>query len=402
MKIFLLCLFIFSAKLATAKTDYIVKVSNPQNFILSKNYDEHLFGPYFGISKENLSASDKSDFEIIEENFDVSIAEDFRPVQWALNNLGNNEPRRGGGRIPIPGVVGADLNIMPVWEQGIFGSKKTIIAVIDTGVDYKHFDLKDNMLINLAEKNGKDGIDDDGNGFVDDIYGYNFSDNNSDPMDENKHGTHVSGIIGAAHNSNGVDGVMKNVSILAVKFMDKKGRGDIAGAIKAINYALVRGAKILNNSWGALKKSEILQEIIEQANQSGVIFVAAAGNSYANNDINPRYPANHESENLISVAAINPENRMTGFSCYGPRTVHVAAPGRNIISTVPKNKYMVLSGTSMSAPYVAGAIGLLLTKYPNLTPLQVREKLISTSTPVEHLNGRIQANGRINIAALLE
>ncbi len=221
-------------------------------------------------------------------------------------------------------------------------------------------------------------------------------------MDDNKHGTHVSGIIGASHNSFGINGVMNEVSILPVKFMDHKGRGDLAGAIKAINYAMLRGAKIINNSWGALKKSEILQEIIEKANERGVIFVAAAGNNYANNDTRPRYPANHESDNLISVAAINPENRLTGFSCYGPKTVHVSAPGRNIISTTPNNEYKVLSGTSMSAPYVTGAIGLLLSKYPNLTPLEVREKLISTSTPVEHLIGKIASEGRINIALLLE
>jgi subtilisin family serine protease len=385
-----------------AKSDYIVKVSNPNQFQASNHFSEHLFGPYFTISKEDLALTENSLFEIVEENFEITLNSDLTKWQWAFDNRGNNEPRRGGGRFPVPGVVGADLNIAGAWSRGIFGDKNIVIAVIDTGVDYSHPDLQENILINEKERNGLKGVDDDGNGFVDDIYGYNFSKNNSNPMDDNMHGTHVAGIIGASHNSFGIHGVMNEVSILPVKFMDKKGRGDLAGAIKAVNYALARGAKILNNSWGALKKSEILQEIIERSNEQGVIFVAAAGNNYANNDIYPRYPANHESDNLISVAAINPENRLTGFSCYGPRTVHVAAPGRNIISTTPKNEYKVLSGTSMAAPYVAGAIGLLLSKFPTLTPLEIREKLIRTSTPVEHLVGRISSEGRINISELLE
>ena len=385
-----------------AKTDYIVKVSNPTKFQTNSNFKEHLLGPFFKLSAKNLNETEDSQFLIIEENFEFSIKEDMTDWQWAMDNRGNNEPRRGGGRFPVPGVIGADLNITPAWERGITGSKEVVIAIIDTGVDYKHEDLKENILINEIEQNGTPGIDDDGNGFVDDIYGYNFSNSSSDPMDDNKHGTHVAGIIGAAHNQRGINGVMKHVSLLPVKFMDKKGRGDLAGAIKAVNYAIERGAKVLNNSWGALKKSEILQEIIERANEKGVIFVAAAGNNYANNDINPRYPANHKSDNLISVAAINPENRLTGFSCYGPKTVHVSAPGRNIISTTPKNNYKVLSGTSMAAPYVTGAIGLLLSREPHLTPLEIRERLIRTSTPVEHLIGKIASEGRINVSSFLE
>jgi subtilisin family serine protease len=385
-----------------AKSDYIVKVRNPLSFHLSQEFQDHLFGPYFSISKENLSFVESNEIEVIEENFLFSIENDLSKWQWAIENRGNNEPRRGGGRFPVPGVIGSDLNILPAWEQGIFGTKEIIIAVVDTGVDYNHPDLRKNILVNEIERKGRPGIDDDGNGFIDDIYGYNFSKNTSDPMDDNKHGTHVAGIIAASHNGFGINGVMKEASILPVKFMDYKGRGDLAGAIKAINYAMLRGAKILNNSWGALKKSEILQEIIENANDNGIIFVAAAGNNYANNDERPRYPANHISENLISVAAINAENRLAGFSCYGPKTVHVSAPGRNIVSTVPENKYAVLSGTSMAAPYVAGAIGLLLSKYPELTPLEVRQKLIDTSTPVDHLQGRINSDGRINIANLLD
>lgn len=400
MKYLIVLFFIINSSFATS--DYIIKVSNPLNFHLSQEFEEHLFGPYFSISKDNLSLIETTQIEIIEENFEFSIQNDLTKWQWAIKNLGNNEPRRGGGRFPVPGVAGSDLNITPVWEQGIFGTKDIIIAVIDTGVDYNHKDLKDNILINQSERDGISGVDDDGNGFVDDVYGYNFSKNNANPMDDNKHGTHVSGIIAAAHNEFGINGVMREASILPVKFMDKKGRGDLAGAIKAINYAMIRGAKVLNNSWGALKKSEILQEIIENANDKGVIFVAAAGNNYANNDESPRYPANHISKNLISVAAINAENRLAGFSCYGPKTVHVSAPGRNIISTIPKNKYAVLSGTSMAAPYVAGAIGLLLSKFPELTPLEVRQKLINTSTPVDHLQGRINSGGRINIENLLE
>ena len=339
--------------------------------------------------------------DVNHETFISNITSDpMSEIQWGLKNLGNNEPRRGGGRIPIPGVLGADINIENVWKDHP-GSKDIVIAVVDTGVDYKHEDLKGNMWKNTAELNGRRGVDDDGNGFVDDIYGYNFSKGNSNPMDDNKHGTHVSGIIGAEHNSVGVAGVVKNATIMAVKFMDRKGRGDLAKALQATKYAVENGAQVINNSWGSLGHSQILEDYMSAAAKKGVIFVAAAGNNYKNLDESPLYPAAFRIPNQITVAALNPENRMTGFSCYGRETVHLAAPGRNIISTAPKNKYLVLSGTSMSAPFVAGAIALYKAKHPTASVKEIKTKIIDSAVYVPHFSGKTYSEGRLDMENFL-
>ena len=405
MKIFILLLI---SKLVSA--DYLVMIKNENHpFMNALDSKEVILKKPFPtfIVKEKPAFISSNDF-IVEENQETYLLEkpllndEKYPLQWALDNRGNNEPRRGGGTIPIPGVVGSDIGIKEVWGN-LFFNKKIVVAVVDTGVDHRHIDLKNQMWINKLEASGNDGIDDDGNGFVDDINGVDLFNNDGDPMDDNMHGTHVSGIIGAEHNNVGIAGVNNNVSIMAVKYMDHKGRGNLAGAIKATKYAVENGARVVNNSWGMLKESKILREYLAFAGKEhGVIFVAAAGNNYKNLDISPLYPAAYRLDNQITVAALNPENRMTGFSCYGKETVHTSAPGRNIISTVPGNKYKVLSGTSMSAPYVAGAVSLLLSKNPSLTPLEVKEKVINTSVYVDHFKGRTVSEGRLNIRNLLE
>ncbi|MAE57712.1 MAG: hypothetical protein CME69_02465 [Halobacteriovorax sp.] len=405
MKIFILLLI---SKLVSA--DYLVMVKNENHPFMNAldSKEAILEKPYpTFIVKEKPAFKSSNDF-IVEENQETYLLEkpllndEKYPLQWALDNRGNNEPRRGGGTIPIPGVVGSDIGIKEVWGSLNF-NKKIVVAVVDTGVDHLHVDLKNQMWINKLEASGSDGIDDDGNGFVDDINGVDLFNNDGDPMDDNMHGTHVSGIIGAEHNNVGIAGVNNNVSIMAVKYMDHKGRGNLAGAIKATKYAVENGARVVNNSWGMLKESKILREYLAFAGKEhGVIFVAAAGNNYKNLDISPLYPAAYRLDNQITVAALNPENRMTGFSCYGKETVHTSAPGRNIISTVPGNDYKVLSGTSMSAPYVAGAVSLLLSKNPSLTPLEIKEKVINTSVYVDHFKGRTVSEGRLNIRNLLE
>lgn len=356
--------------------------------------------PTYKIDSQNKISLHESDELIIDDNFEIELFNKKDPlfeVQWGLQNLGNNEPRRGGGRIPIPGVVGTDINILDIWSENP-GKKDIVVAVVDTGVDYNHEDLKENMWKNLKELNGKAGVDDDGNGFVDDIFGYNFSNNSSNPMDDNMHGTHVSGIIGASHNSLGVAGVLKNTSIMAVKFMDHKGRGNLEKALKATKYAVENGAQVVNNSWGSLGHSEILETYMAEAGKDkGVVFVAAAGNNYKNLDKSPLYPAAFKIDNQITVAALSPENRMTGFSCYGPKTVHIAAPGRNIISTAPNNEYLVLSGTSMSAPYVTAAVALFKAKNPNVKPVEIRKHMIDSAVHIPHFSGKITSEGRLDM-----
>ncbi|MCB0420211.1 MAG: S8 family serine peptidase [Bdellovibrionales bacterium] len=317
-------------------------------------------------------------------------------VSWGLKNLGNNEPRRRGGLFPVPGVPGSDSNIFPAWQL-TKGDPQIKIAIIDTGVDYTHPDLAENIWINPAEAFGVSGVDDDGNGYIDDIHGYDFANHDGDPFDDNFHGTHVAGIIGARHNQVGLPGVMAHVSIIPIKFMDHEGRGNIAQAIEAVTYAIKVGAKIMNNSWGTLGRSQILYDLFQSTQSSQTLIVAAAGNSWLDNDSNPRYPSNFDLDNLISVAAYNAENRLTGFSCFGPKTVDLAAPGRNIISTVPDGRYEVLSGTSMSAPYVSAAIGLYRSRSPHSSYQKVKSDLLETATPVDHLKGKILTEGRLNI-----
>ncbi len=387
--------------------NYIVMVKNKNHpFLQTKTSKELILSsPFNTFLVERKPNFPNSESFIVEENQETFLFsnphDEFYEWQWALDNKGDNEPRRGGGRVPIPGVVASDIGIKDSWNQLSFDNE-IIVAVVDTGIDHSHEDLKNQMWINQKELNGIEGIDDDGNGFVDDLNGVDIFHGDSDPMDDNKHGTHVAGIIGAEHNSIGIAGVNTRVKLMGVKYMDKKGRGNLAGAIKATKYAVENGAQVINNSWGMLKESEILKEYFEYAGrESGVIFVAAAGNNYKNLDESPLFPAAFKLENQVTVAALNPENRMTGFSCYGPTTVHLAAPGRNIMSTVPGNKYKVLSGTSMSAPYVAGAISLLLAKDATLSPKEVKDRLISSAVFVPHFKGRTVSEGRLDLRNLL-
>ncbi|CAM9978809.1 unnamed protein product, partial [Chrysoparadoxa australica] len=309
---------------------------------------------------------------------------------WGLKNTGSNEP---GGR--SPGRGGADLDMMNAWSL-TKGSKGVKIAVIDTGIDYNHPDLKDNMWVNLAEKNGKPGVDDDGNGYVDDIHGYDFANDDGDPMDGHSHGTHCAGTIGAVHNNGeGVAGVMADVTLVGIKFLTDSGSGATTNAIKSIDYATKIGVDLMSNSWGGGGYSEALKEAIQRASDAGIVFTAAAGNSGTNNDSAPHYPSNYEVDNVISVAAHTAQDTLASFSCYGRRTVHVAAPGHNILSTVKSGGYAVYSGTSMATPHVSGAIGLLLSHVPGLSVSEVRERVMENSDTVSSYRGKVIKGGRL-------
>ncbi len=314
---------------------------------------------------------------------------------WGLHNTGNNEPRG------TKGVNGVDVNAMKAWEI-TKGSKDIKIAVIDTGIDYRHPDLKNNMWVNIAERDGKPGVDDDGNGYIDDIHGYDFANNDGDPMDGNSHGTHCAGTIGATHNNNiGVAGVMGKVSLVGVKFLTDSGSGSSAHAIKAIDYATKIGVDIMSNSWGGGGASQALKEAIERASDAGIIFTAAAGNSSTNNDNRPHYPSNYDVENIISVAAHTAQDTLASFSCYGKKSVHIVAPGHNILSTVKNGGYSIFSGTSMATPHVSGVIGLLLAKEGRISHAEMRERVMMTSIPVPSYRGKTIKGGRIDAYNLL-
>jgi thermitase len=292
-------------------------------------------------------------------------------------------------------VGGVDIDAASAWAIQT-GSRDVVVAVIDTGVNYRDPDLINNMWVNIEEKNGEAGIDDDGNGYVDDIYGYNFANDNPDPMDDNNHGSHCAGTIGAeGDNGIGVVGVNWQVRMMALKFLSRTGGGTLEAAIKAIDYATDKKVDVMNNSWGGGGKSDLLEEAIERAEEAGILFVAAAGNNRSNNDARPMYPASYPTANVLSVAAIDSRGNRASFSNYGRQTVHVAAPGVNILSTGRSNNLVSMSGTSMAAPHVAGVAALVKANEPSLDYAQLKERILLTSVPRENLSGII-AHGVLN------
>jgi len=315
--------------------------------------------------------------------------------QWGLKNTGNNV-----GGWWSRGKAGEDINAEGVWKM-TRGRKEVKIAVIDTGVDYTHKDLAANMWVNELEANGVEGVDDDGNGYVDDIHGYDFANDDGDPADGHGHGTHCAGNIGALHNRSGVRGVMNNVKMVGIKFLSDSGRGETEHAIKSIDYAVKVGVNLMSNSWGGGKFSQALLDSIQAANDAGIVFVAAAGNSRADNDAKPTYPANYEVDNVIVVGAHDGKGERSGFSNYGKKTVHVFAPGSNILSTVPGDRYQSMSGTSMACPLAAGAIGLLMSESPNLTPKEIRDRVIATAVDNGEL-GQYTPVGRMDAERLVK
>lgn len=315
--------------------------------------------------------------------------------QWGLKNTGKNV-----GGWWSRGKAGEDINAEGVWKM-TRGRKEIKIAVIDTGVDYTHKDLAANMWVNELEANGVEGVDDDGNGYVDDIHGYDFANDDGDPADGHGHGTHCAGNIGALHNRSGVRGVMNNVKMVGIKFLSDSGRGETEHAIKSIDYAVKVGVNLMSNSWGGGKFSQALLDSIQAAHDAGIVFVAAAGNSRADNDAKPTYPANYEVDNVIVVGAHDGSGKRSSFSNYGKKTVHIFAPGSNILSTVPGDRYQSMSGTSMACPLAAGAIGLLMSEYPNLTPREIRDRVIATAVDNGEL-GQYTPIGRMDAARLLK
>lgn len=297
---------------------------------------------------------------------------------------------------------GADAR--PAWDLTI-GSRDIVVAVLDSGVDYNHPDLVANMWRNPGEISGN-GLDDDGNGYVDDVHGIDAISGSGNPQDLNGHGTHVAGTIGATgDNSIGVVGVNWETSILALRFLDAEGGGTLADAIEALNYLLdlkERGVnvRVVNASWGGGGYSEPFKRVLDQLNSHGILFVAAAGNESNDNDLRPAYPSSYEVANVLSVAALTEQQNLAGFSNYGANKVDLAAPGDDILSTVPGG-YASYSGTSMATPHVAGAIALLLAQEPSLSAPQVVTRLFDTAIALPSLDGLTRTGRALNIGRLV-
>ena len=277
------------------------------------------------------------------------------------------------------------------------GSASAVVAIIDTGIDYTHPDLVSNIATNAAEI-PNNGVDDDGNGYIDDYYGYDFINNDSNPIDDHYHGTHCAGTVGATgNNGRGVAGVAWRVSLLPVKVLDLYGSGTLASVAAGMNYAVQRGAKILSMSLGTNSYSATLENAIINARNSGALVVAAAGNSALDTDLYPNYPSSSTQDNVISVAASTSSDSLAYFSNYGPTSVDLAAPGESILSTYLGGQYAYASGTSMATPHIAGMAALLLAINPNLSYASIKSILLSTVDPIPSMSGKLVTGGRANI-----
>jgi subtilisin family serine protease len=313
----------------------------------------------------------------------------FFPQLWGMLNTGQTG-----------GTPGADIRATHAWDITT-GASPVLVAIIDTGMDYTHPDLSANVWTNPGEIPGN-GIDDDGNGYVDDVHGYDFVNGDGDPMDDNGHGTHVSGTIGAVgDNGIGVAGVCWSVRIMALKFLDSGGYGNTSDAILAVQYATQKGARVMNNSWGGGAYSEALRLAIQAASDSGIVFVAAAGNDGVDNDIYPHYPASYEVPLVVAVASTDANDQLSYFSCYGATSVDLAAPGSDILSTTPNNTYSVYSGTSMATPHVTGALALMLSYHPSMTGTGAKQMLLNSVDPESALAGKVLTGGRLNVFSML-
>jgi subtilisin family serine protease len=312
--------------------------------------------------------------------------------QWALNNDGQN-----GGK------ANAHIDALKAWAK-TQGTDEVVVAVLDTGVDYSHPDLVANVWF---RPDNVPQYKDNELGTFNDERGFNAADNQSDPMDDNGHGTHCAGIIGAeGNNDEGIAGINWKVQIMPLKFMGRGGFGTTKDAIEAINYAIDRkragvNLRVISASWGSTAYSKALEDVIRAAGEEGILFVAAAGNDGSSNDRSPHYPSNYDLPNVISVAALDRADQLASFSNFGAKTVHIAAPGKEILSTWLNDEYREASGTSMATPYVSGVGALILASEPNLSVEKVRERLLKSVDKLDSLEGKVESGGRLNAAKAL-
>ena len=293
------------------------------------------------------------------------------------------------------------MHLPAAWEISQEG-EKVVVAIIDSGIDIGHEDLSSNIWVNSSEVAGN-FIDDDNNGYVDDSFGVDVTKLSGSGFDKNGHGTHVAGIIGAvASNNKGITGVALNVKLMPIKFIDESGFGTTSNAVKAIDYAIANGARIINASWGAEGASSLaLKEAIERARDAGIIFIAAAGNNGKNTDQAKFYPAGYSVSNIISVGATDSNDNLADFSNFGVQSVDILAPGVDIISTYPRLGYAYLSGTSMAAPHVTGLAAMLASLHPDFSVYKIKRSIVEGADILASAKKNTKFSARINAESSL-
>lgn len=354
----------------------------------------------------------------------VPYADSYASYQWAFLNTGElrlvpshtaavDAAITGSPALSADGTVrslkGIDMNIVPAWKKydAKSGKRQVIVALIDTGVDITHPELSGSIWMNTGEIPG-DGIDNDGNGYIDDAYGWNFYDNNAQVFTgtDDNHGTHSAGTIAAARNGVGTVGICDPayVKIMVIKTLGtSSGVGTVSNVVKAIRYAQANGASICNLSFGTMKYSEELYQAIKD---SGMLFIVAAGNGDASGngysiDEQPMYPASFELDNIISVANLRFDGQLDRASNYGVRSVDLAAPGNYILSTITGNDYAYMSGTSMAAPMVTGTAAMLYSCDASLSLMDVRNRILQSARPLESLFGKVATGGMLDAGAAM-
>lgn len=370
-----------------------VRVRNAaQRDALIKRLSQH---PLVEVAEPNyiISINDVKDskFNILATPDDPGFGD-----MWALENTGQSG-----------GTPGSDIDARPAWDITT-GDSNIVIGVIDTGVDYTHSDLAGNMWVNPGEV-CDNGQDDDGNGVIDDCYGYSAVTSTGDPMDENGHGTHVAGTIGAsANNGVGVTGVNWDVQIIGCQFLDADGFGSTAAAIECIDYMtnlkVNHGVNLVatNNSWGGGPYSESLRTAISDSIDQGIMFITAAGNDGIDADVTPSYPGSYDLDGIVNVANTTRLDGMSGSSTYGLESVDLGAPGTEILSTYLDDGYATASGTSMASPHVAGVAGLVWSIAPHLSVTEVKQILMDSGESIPALSGKTTSGKRLNALSALE
>lgn len=397
----LLSAVIFFSGLVFSK-DVAKKEKNPLlSEIISKRLATHQYPPLPAL------LADKIEKKVVRKEAATTQFDSSLTQSWGLKNIGLFE-------IYTP-------LLQPMNSLVKACSSEIVVAIIDTGIDYSHPELLKNVWVNSGEsgplsKNEKslfdgscrdrscNGIDDDGNGFVDDFMGWNFVGNNPFPYDTHGHGTHIAGIIAAeSGNGVGISGVCPNVSIMPLKYYDQSGVGfnNLQNTVRAIQYAVKMGAHVINYSGGGAEPAPLERLQIELAEKKGILFVAAAGNDSHNNDLIPYYPASYGLDNIVAVGSVDKENHLLPSSNYGPRSVHVVAPGLSILSTIPGGRYGTMSGTSQATAYVTGIAALLGSQTKKFNFASIKKLLIEGSKVLPQFKSRM-TGGLVSVSTSLQ